>query len=391
MKKLHFGFLATLGLGVAILTIANSQNLEFKAMPFNGKKERVSGIYCVTNKNCVVSTSGFDGGSVYSSNGQKIVAKLIDGADTQIGQKVGLLGTLDFLGFAKAGDRIMVLANVAESFISGKADNSDWTVQKIGENPGGINQQMGFGNKDDRWVLFVQGFVTEGFDAPGPGALWSSIWSPEGTPNNFDQLWSDSKKTLCSSAAGKPTAEKKLQMAYVAPDLSILAYTTSGGSQFKPEPVGICLSNDGGKRFYRANLNLSDGDQAAGVTCISDNTCFTFSDRLFNGDTDYIYYTNDAQKLGASTWMLAKLPTIRERTTINSIFFAPDRKNGWAVGGVANSSPLLLSTTDGGATWKDSSSSVRAVASDTVLHSGFALDANNVWLGGKDVLITSSK
>jgi hypothetical protein len=384
---------AAFGLSIAMFALAQSQSLDFKAIKMKNLDEQVTGIICSSAKSCAISTSAFGGGHIYTSDTRAITGSAVDGSDKTVTEKVSLFGTLDFYGFDKIGERIMVRAKTSSAFITAKGDVgqvSNWSVGSIGTTPGGLNQQMGIGTKDHRWVLFLQAFVAESINPPDSKTSWTTIWSPDRVPEDFNKMWQNDK-TLCSSIPGVPRAGIKLQSAYVAPDLSILAYTTSEGTRDEPEGVGICLSNDGGKRFYRANLNLKEGNDPNGVTCISSDTCFTFSDRLFNGDTDYIYYTNDAQKLGTSTWTLAKLPTMREKTTINSIFFAPDRKNGWAVGGVANSSPLLLSTTDGGATWKDSSSSVRAVASDTVLHSGFALDANNVWLGGKDVLLTTSK
>ena len=172
-----------------------------------------------------------------------------------------------------------------------------------------------------------------------------------------------------------------------------MGFVTSGGSRLAPEKPGVCLSTDGGKFFYRSELpGLDDGDDASGMTCVSSDRCFVFSDKGYSGTHDFIFYTNNAQKGVASTWTAAKLPTMREKSVFNAIFFAPDGINGWAVGAVENISPLLLSTKDGGQTWKDSSASVRSVAPEAQLHSGYAFDANNVWLGGNhDTLLTTTK
>ena len=260
---------------------------------------------------------------------------------------------------------------------------------------GGLNTQTGIGVKDDRWVLGVQAFISESLDDPSPGALWTPIWSPEGAPDGFYQLWRDSDKTLCSSVPGAPMAPKPLQSVYIASDLAIIAYTTSGGSRAAPDKEGVCLSSDGGKRFYRANLpDAQDGDNPYGVTCITGDRCFAFSNKaaVFGGKTDFIYVTNDARKTVASTWKPAKLPTMRPDSRFNAIFFAPDGKSGWAVGQVDVSNPLLLSTTDSGETWKDSTASVRGLAPDAQLHSGFALSASAIWLGtNQGTVITSAK
>ena len=316
--------------------------------------------------------------------------------------KLGLLGDISFFGFSKVGTKIMARANTSNAFVAATGDvgqAKSWSVGSLGKTPGGLNRQIGIGTKDDRSVLFVDAYVTESLDDIGAGALWEAIWSPEGSPSGWYQLWRDSNKTLCSSVAGETKAGFRLSHGYVAPDLSIIAYMSSGGIRVAPEKPGVCLSTDGGKLFYRSELaGLDDEDtnneNLNGVTCISSNTCFAFSGSYYrrSGTRSFIYYTTDAQKGVKSTWTSAKLPTMPDQSVINNIFFAPDGKNGWAVGAIANASPLLLNTTDGGLNWKNTSSSIRALAPNALLLSGYAFDANNVWLGGdKDTLLTTTK
>ena len=401
MKNVRFSALAILAMALVALTAANSQTLEFKLLKTSNPKERVTGIHCATAKSCAIATegSGGDGGKVYASNGVSIGAKLVDG-DFESGNssKLGLLGDLNFYGFSKVGDTLFALSGVSKALISSKGDitqASTWSVQTLGKTPGGLNTQTGIGMKDDRWVLGVQAFISESTDEPSPGALWTAIWSPESAPDGFYQLWRDSNKTLCSSIPGPAMAPKPLQSVYIAADLGIIAYTTSGGSRASPEKEGVCLSSDGGKRFYRAALpDAQDGDNPYGVTCITSDRCFAFSNKsaVFRGKTDFIYVTSDARKTVASTWKAAKLPAMRPDSRFNAVFFAPDGKSGWAVGQVDVSNPLLLSTTDGGETWKDSTASVRGLAPNAQLHSGFALSASAVWLGtNQGTVITSAK
>lgn len=385
----------TIGLVLVVFALAQSQSLEFHAIKLKDLNERVTGIICSSVKSCAISTSASGGGHVYTSNTKIITGLAVNGTDETVAEKVDLFGSLDFYGFDKLGERTMVRAKSSNAFITAKGDvgqASNWSVNKIGIAPGGLNQQMGMGTKDHRWVLFIQAYVAESINAPDSKTSWTTIWSPDQVPEDFNKMWQNDK-TLCSSIPGVPTAGSKLQSAYVASDLSILAYTTSDGTPDKPEGVGVCLSNDGGKRFYRADFKaLSDGNNPSGVTCISSNKCFAFSDKGFSGDTDFIYYTNDAQKLATSTWTAAKLPDLEPESAFNGIFFTPNGLNGWAFGSVDRSSPLLLTTDDGGASWKDISSRVFDVVPNTVLHSGYAFDANNVWLGGsKDVLLTTAK
>ncbi len=399
---LRIAMTVSLGLTAALIALADSQSLEFQVIKMKNLDERVTGIFCSSAKSCAVSTSASNGGHVYTTNAKTITGLAIDGASDAVTQKVGLLGNLDFYGLIKAGENIMAKAKVSSAFISAKGDvgiASNWSVGNIGKTDGGLNSQISIGTKDDRWVLFTDAYISESLDEPGAGALWSTIWSPESSPSDWYQMWRDSNKTLCSSVPGETKSGVKLNAGYVAPDLSIIAYLSNGGSRAAPEAAGVCLSTDGGKRFYHANLPGVDesdlnNENLNGVTCISSNRCFVFSGSYYRrGDTHhFIDYTNDAQKGIASTWAAAKLPTMRDKSVISSIFFAPDGNNGWAVGSVDSSSPLMLTTKDGGLTWKDSSASVRAVAPDAQLHSGYALDANNVWLGGnKDTLLTTTK
>ena len=401
MRNVYLGALFILSSALLALTAANSQSLEFKLLKTSNPTERVTGIYCANAKSCVIATegSGGDGGKVYASNGSSTPTKLVDGNfESGNSGKLGVLGDLNFYGFSKVGDTLFALSNVSSALISSKGDiaqASTWSVKTLGKTPGGLNTQTGIGMKDDRWVLGVQAFISESSDEPSPGALWTPIWSPESAPDGFYQLWRDSNKTLCSSIPGAPMAPKPLSSVYIAADLGIIAYTTSGGSRASPEKEGVCLSSDGGKRFYRASLpDAQDGDNPYGVTCITSDHCFAFSNKsaVFRGKTDFIYFTNDARKTAASTWKAAKLPTMRPDSRFNAIFFAPDGKNGWAVGQVDVSNPLLLSTTDGGETWKDSTASVRALAPNAQLHSGFAVNASTVLLGtNQGSVITSAK
>ena len=401
MRNIRFSAAATLAIALVALTAANSQSLEFKLLQLSSLTERVTGIHCATPKSCVIATegSGGDGGKLYASNGSSIGAKLVDGGfESGNSSKLGVLGDLNFYGFSKVGDTLFALSNVSSALISSKSDIaqvSTWSVKTLGKTPGGLNTQTGIGMKDDRWVLGVQAFISESTDDPSPGALWTPIWSPESSPDGFYQLWRDSNKTLCSSIPGAPMAPRPLSSVYIASDLGIIAYTTSGGSRASPEKEGVCLSSDGGKRFYRASLpDAQDGDNPYGVTCISSDKCFAFSNKsaVFRGKTDFIYFTSDARKTVASTWKAAKLPSMRPDSRFNAIFFAPDGKSGWAVGQVDVSNPLLLSTTDGGETWKDSTASVRGLAPNAQLHSGFALSASAVWLGtNQGAVITSAK
>lgn len=65
-----------------------------------------------------------------------------------------------------------------------------------------------------------------------------------------------------------------------------------------------------------------------------------------------------------------------------TLFFAPDKTHGWIVG-AHDEHPMLLATSDGGHTWTDESATVLALT-DNRLHSGFAVDADHVFVGGEN-------
>ena len=65
---------------------------------------------------------------------------------------------------------------------------------------------------------------------------------------------------------------------------------------------------------------------------------------------------------------------------------SPDGQHVWLVGSTIKSDAraLLLKSSDGGKTWKDVSSKLAPLpAAAAKFHTGFALDANNIWIGGE--------
>lgn len=384
-------------LGALLIAGAQSQGTEFRRVKLPGQGERVTGMHCQRLKSCVISTDASGAGHLYASDGQNITGTLLEG-NGKFAEPLGTLGDVRFAGFSKVGDRLIAhLIGAGGGFVSAKGDFTQpgsWTSVKIGsvQDGGtfGLNQQMGFGFKDDRWLHFTQSTIYESSDAPGAGALWTPVWSPisPSVPKNFADL-RRADPSLCDSDPGLSWSPRLTQPAFVAADLSLILYPSGSRNQRGTVAPGVCISTDGGKRFHRVEFKLQGDVGPLGVTCTSSSHCFAYGGFDFEPKSAFIMVSNDVQQGKASTWAPAKLPALREDTKFRYIFFAPDGQNGWAVGWFGSNNPLLLSTSDGGSSWKDVSAMVRAVVPDMRLHSGYAVDATHVWLGGeKDTLLT---
>lgn len=380
--------------GFLALALAYSQaGNSFRAIGLAGDNERVTGMYCMSVKSCVIATEVFGGaGHLYATDGQKITSTILTG-DEKLAASLGTIGEIGFLGFSKVGNQLIAQVNGAgASFVSASGDFSkatSWSALKIGSVSGegtfGLNQQMGFGQKDDRWVSFTFRMIYDSTDAPSPGALWSPLWSPvePSIPSNFADL-KKAEPALCDSDPGVSISPHLTQAAYVAPNLSLILYPAGARNQRGSDTPGVCISSDGGKRFYHVAFpDIHDDLGPLGVTCITANRCFAYGGVDNAPESAFVYFSNDALKGKDSSWSKAKLPTLREDSKFRSVFFAPDGLNGWLVGSSESSSPLLFSSTDGGASWKDVTSSIRALAQGARLHSGYAFDATHVWVGGE--------
>jgi hypothetical protein len=378
-----------LGAAFAALSLGNSQSLEFKKFSVSSnQRERVTGILCSSAKSCVIGTDVFGGGGgLFASNGTSVSSRLYNGADQGV----------SFFGFSKVGNLTFAHANKANAFLHALGDPTqvgNWKFIPFAQVPG-LSAQKGMGRKDDRTVLAVKAHWSETSDELGNGALFEAIWSPaNNVPNDFRTLNTQANQTLCRSEPGNSVLPEKVQNMYVAPDLSILLYGTNFNDS-NSEKAAVCISTDGGKRFYRGELpGLGSRDHPIGMTCTSPDKCFAFNSKVTMSyvENDFLYYTTNAQQNPKSVWKPAKLPTLREGSELTFLFFSPDGKNGWLGGNVEKSAPLLLSSNDGGETWRDSTASIRGLAADEQIHSGFALDASTIWLGtNKGTVITSAK
>jgi hypothetical protein len=220
-------------------------------------------------------------------------------------------------------------------------------------------------------------------DTPGPAAAWTRTWQPEANPPDPDPVPPED----CQDAfhAGYFAFDPQ-QVFYVSPDGMTMMY----GAGLGDYPSGVCLSTDGGLSFKpvafpsppsASNLQvpyvLIFSDPAHGIAAYAND---------LNDGAAWIYTTSD----GGATWAPSMVPASVNapgaETYVSGGFFAPDGQHVWLVGSTlagSGAQAVLLKSSDGGHTWKDISDPLRALAASEVkMHTGFALDAKNIWLGG---------
>ena len=80
------------------------------------------------------------------------------------------------------------------------------------------------------------------------------------------------------------------------------------------------------------------------------------------------------------------------QANFRNLAFAPDSNTGYLVGYQGtNTNPMVLKSSDGGATWSNISSGLSGVVQPgNKLMSIFALDAVNVWVGGDHGILVYS-
>jgi hypothetical protein len=366
-------------------------------MPNDQLTGRVTGIDCTSTTACVVSTDSSDVPKVFAATNRAVGAVLIDGAAAQnVAMTLG--GVPGFVGLSRTRRGLMARWQMSGLYATATGDAtqpSNWTMVRTGMSEGsflpGNSQEAMQVDANGNWLfLSHQGYVYSGTGSPGPTMNWTKIWSPTAEPpipTNFLTMLS-ADPTLCDQDVTTSMAPHTNENAWISPDLSIVLYPSGGINQAGAADPGVCISLDKGVTFHLAHLpdlpltQTSPGPTA--ITCLDNNRCFAFSGLSFQPGTGYVYYTTNAMQGAASTWTKATLPAgfaTSDSAQLRTLFFAPDGIHGW-IAGMYNRVPLLLRTTDSGHTWTDVSVQVQAATSER-LWSGFALDADNVWLGGE--------
>ncbi len=372
---------------------------EFRLVGPTDETERITGIYCESVDACVVTAeAGFGEGHLYATDGHDVTATLLT-SDSALGEVFGLIGAPDLMGFTKVGDTLYVnVAGAAGALLRAEGDVTSadsWTSSTLGAPDGrdtfGGNQQVGLGTDGSVWLLFTRGMIYTADDGPAPGTVWYETWAPTPpgeVPGDIGQR-ARTDPTLYIASPSFGVSPALTQMAYVAPDLSLVIYPAGARNQMGTAEPGICVSTDGGQLFHHVRFPDVEGDLGPlGVTCLGD-VCLAYGGLENEPTSTYIYVTHDASAGAGATWTRAQLPRLREDARFRAAALTADGQVAWVVGAVGSAAPLALMTEDGGVTWTDVSGLVRAQAPETRLHSVHLFDESHVWIGGENGLLLS--
>ncbi|MEJ7729284.1 MAG: YCF48-related protein [Polyangiaceae bacterium] len=347
----------------------------------------VRSIWCESLDRCLAVTEGADfdvAGNVYAATHQAVVALLFEG--------YGIDESVAFLGVAPAAGGVVARINRTEPLVRAAGDfmsASAWSASDAGDlwNQDGLHiAQMLFQAGESGSCLAVDGSVLVANQLPGAEAVWVPAWSPPGIPNNFWSL-SYSDDLLCKSG---PNVARGAT-GYISDDLRYLAFPA--GNSLDDDNAGACVSSDAGELFRYAPL--PEGEVASGgpkgLRCNDTAHCWLIGEDGSNGAA-YVYYSTGViggERGNELGWLRASVVEGGQRV-LEDIAFAPDNLHGFVVGTEAPGRGLLIASDDGGKTWSENLVAGLAAFQGVELLSVFALDADDIWVGGSDGLLMSN-
>jgi len=327
-----------------------------------------------------------NGGGIFASDGTKLTKQTWAGYDrSSAGAGYTNIGYRDF----RVSGGVIVATTEMGAFTYSSDNGETWTQVK--PSAAGIDETTWasqIGNGPSWWVANDTGIVYKSDKLPSADATYTRVWAPESTPTVPDPVPADGCQE--GPVPGYPTT-LPYRWVYASPDGSRLLFP-------RRKAPGLCITTDSGATFNKVALPDApavDSERAPGGVYFTDalHGWVFFANDAIDGSA-YVYRTLD----GGLTWVAGTVPAALLETSakvsLRAVFFAPDNKAGYIVGYHGNETePLLLKSTDGGATWSDISSSLNGipgVSPPVKLYSVFALDAKNVWVGGDYGLLLHS-
>ncbi len=298
----------------------------------------------------------------------------------------GALGNYSVRSIVPTSDGLTVALSTSGAILTSIDDFATFGLEASGIDYGIAPLEALFETGDGFVALIGSGVVATSTEAPAPGVTWTETWAPEGIPTTPNPFPAEG----CAYGPRTRITENLNQIGGVSPDGQTVIYV--GRSQDVGGEHVVCVSNDGGVFFEPRVLEVGEEASPVGPTAalmVSDTVGFVATSDFSSGEggTATIWRTDDA----GGTWAATTIPAVVNENVvlITTIFFAPGGDVGYAAGQYgASDGPLLLKTTDGGVTWVEPSGvGSLAAAMDEAgtfgrIYTGFALDEDNLWVGG---------
>ena len=369
--------------------------------PPGREQDLVTGIYCSGIDACVVATNGQNDGVLIAASQQAAGDVILVGDD--YADDYSVLGGIGFLGFDQTPSGVIVRADVSGGILRAVdgitlADSWQFIPLGINDNADGsfaLNAQVAFREAaNGKWLHLYQGVLIEADQPPSAGTQWNGRWSPNRVPP-FPADFQDLKAadpSICDSDPSPGGIPQLTGFAYLSPTSDLVIYPAAGLNQLGSDAPGVCVSTDAGRTFRQVPFSgLDDQIGPRAVQCVDDDHCWAFGGTRFDEGSFYIYRTENASAGVDMVWEAANFPERLQNVqpVPTQITFTPDGQTGWLVGYLDNK-PLLLRSTDGGRSWSDISGPLVALLGRTKLHTIFALDADNIWVGGEHGALLSN-
>lgn len=287
-------------------------------------------------------------------------------------------GYLNYKGIEKSPDGYYVLTNACAN-VSSRDGGATFEAELNSDEQLGLERLFALRSHEDGIVAVSDDYLATSPDGPAPDAVWDYIWAPEASPPIPNPVPADQ----CQYAPAFDSAGLT-SSAHVGPDGTHIVY-----GSVENDETSICVSTDGGRSFFPKPISAihpdAQGYPPQGVIFTTENDGVAWYANYVAAGRQWIAHTTD----GGDTWDAVALPEEMADASVElrNGFFAPDGQHGWIVGYDYDAQrALLLKTNDGGATWARSGGDLGekvAQAGGAKLHSGFALDADHIWVGGE--------
>jgi hypothetical protein len=230
------------------------------------------------------------------------------------------------------------------------------------------------------------------------GGVWSSPTAP-GASSTFTVTWHPEGDVTVPATIPDGDRMTYIVNGYFSMDPGhMFSITPDGNTMVYGGKDALCRSTDGGKTFVDVSANVTPSSFTANntpwITKFTSNTVgiAAFGSEGAGAMSAYVLYTSD----GGNQWAVATLPAGAVNSVAFTGAFASPTGSMFIVGTNQDENldltPLLYKSSDGGKTWTDLSPKFKGLSGLPYhLVSGFALDDQNIWVGGENGFVAYSK